>query len=451
MHNKYLKYKYKYLNLKMIGGTIDIIGISGNTLSLNVDNTQNISQLFIIMDEHILSMIRNKHLYIEYKLLEEINILDKSDTRLISEIKMPIKYVISEYQLIFTDLEEFIAYINENDSINDYSIYFYIMHKMIYDNDNIETLHFQLSNENELENLLLNLNNILTTMNFKDELFPNEEIFIQNINNKKFILKAIEVDYHFFVYINNKLKKDKDFILKAIKISNNVFDYLDNELKTDKDFVLNAINTTTKFISISDELRNDFDFMLKVIKKTPYYVRATNFYKNKEFILKAFEINIQILYHADDTLTEDENFITLLKIEDKLKENVNLILEIVIMVPIYIKFTKFYEDKEFILKVIKKKSKILYYVDNKLKEDKDFILEAIRINPTSFIYANNKLKEDKNFILEAIKINANSFKYVDNKFQEDKDFVLEAIQVNSEISNIVAELKEDKDFENQFK
>jgi hypothetical protein len=210
MYNKYLKYKSKYLNLKMIGGTIDIHSLSSdNSISFEIEKDQPIFKLFYEMDKHTFSMIDKN--YIEYKLLEDTTILDRTSTREIKDIKR-ITYVLCRYKLQFKNLEELVEYINENDKINDYSIYYYIMHKMIY--GDLEELHQELSDNIQLKELLSKKIINIRTMKFTLGLTDQKHILFKGINNKNFILKAIQIDYTTFYFINEREAKilNSDFI-----------------------------------------------------------------------------------------------------------------------------------------------------------------------------------------------------------------------------------------------
>jgi hypothetical protein len=382
MYNKYLKYKSKYLNLKMIGGTIDIYSLaSDNFISFKIEKDQPIFQLFNEMDKHIYSII-NKN-YIEYKLLEDSKVLDRGSTRKIQDITVRITYVISEYKLLFNNLEELVEYINENDTINDYSIYYYIMHKMI--SDDLVKLHQELSDNIQLKELLSNkIINDINSMKLRYYLpvIVQDNIFFKRINNKNFILKAIQIDFGIFRYVNDELKNDRDFILKAIQIDSGIFKYVNDELKNDRDFILEAIKIDIKIFSYIDNVLED----------------------DKTLILDALKI-----------ISKKSRRILFTIIHDKFKR-----------------------DEDFMLKCIKIDPYLMSKAHSTLNQNKQFILSAIRIDPISFYYAaydNN----DKEFIKEAIKIDPKTFFYAFPKSITESE-------LDSSSQNKIQDLKKNEEF-----
>jgi hypothetical protein len=386
----------------MIGGTIDIHSLSGdNLISFEIEKDQPIFKLFYKMNKHISSMIDKN--YIEYKLLEDTTILDRTSTKKIQEIKGRITYVLCRYKLQFKNLEELIEYINENDTINDYNIYYYIMYKMIY--GDLEELHQELSDNIQLKNLLLNkIKFDITTMKFTLGLTEQERILFERINNKNFILKAIQIDYIIFYFISDELKKDKNFILKAIKINFGIFQFVDDELKNDKNFILDSIRINFHiFFYVNNELKND-----------------------KDFILKAIQIDSKIFKYINDELKDDKKLIL---------DGLKIISEYSRIILFEIIQDKFKQDKDFMLEAIK----IDPYLMSKaleLNKNKKFILSAIKIDPISFYYADYD-RNDKEFIKEAIKIDPKTFFYV---------FPNSITELESSSQNIIQNLKNNREF-----
>ena len=64
--------------------------------------------------------------------------------------------------------------------------------------------------------------------------------------------------------------------------------------------------------------------------------------------------------------------------------------------------SEYFDNKEFVLKVLKKQIFLIQYVSDNLKNDKEFMIEVLKINPIFFSHLPNKLKNDKDFIIEAL-------------------------------------------------
>ena len=431
MYNKYLKYKLKYLNLNMIGGTIEIDSLSNdNKISFKIKKNKPIFKLFYAMDKYIFSMIDID--YIEYKLVvgSNLTVLDRTSSRLIQEIKEHITYIISKYKLKFNNLKELVEYINENDTINDYSIYYYIMHKMIY--GNLDELNQELlgwGNTQLKEILSYKIRDDIPSMRFTLPL--RDQDFLKSIKNKNFILKAIQIDYTIFNYINDKLKEDKDFILKAIQINFQIFQFVHELKKDDENFILESISINSNiFFYVNDQLKNNRDFVFKAIQIAPNIFKyvGDELKKNKELILDGLKI---------------------------ISEQLSIILFIII-------YENYKHDNDFMLKIIKINP---YFMSKafELNKDNDFILSAIIIDPISFYYARYD-KNDKEFIKKAIEIDPKTFFYVVpnpitesdlepsskkiiQDFKNNKEFILNSMKIDSKIFDYATpELKKDREF-----
>ena len=357
MYNKYLKYKSKYLNLKMIGGgniEIKIYALSGEYISFEVNETDKISILFEKMDEYIRELKEQdniKYKYIEYKLLVNKKILDKSNDEDIVNIVntgQNINYVIHYYDVNFTNLDKLVNYINTYIGINDYSLYYFIINNMIINEMPIDIMKQKLDNYlcgKEIYRLQIEFDKweIFLTRHHRVSLLNS----FKNINNGNFFIFYIKngiIDpfqfYNLEKIIGDELKNDIDFMTDFIIQYLNIFDYNDYQVKD-------------KF----DMLMYNKDVLLD----------------DKNFILKAIQINFDIFKYAST----------------RLKHDVDFILEAIQIVPIIFKYAyKIKQNKNFILNAIKIKPEIFGYISYKLKKDEDFILEAKSINPEISSYIN---------------------------------------------------------------
>ena len=84
-------------------------------------------------------------------------------------------------------------------------------------------------------------------------------------------------------------------------------------------------------------------------------------------------------------------------------------------------------NKEIVLKAVKRYGLALEFASIDLKNDKDIVLKAVKHDGRSFEFASINLKNDKEFILECIKKNSNSLQYVSIDLKNDKEFILECI------------------------
>ena len=104
-------------------------------------------------------------------------------------------------------------------------------------------------------------------------------------------------------------------------------------------------------------------------------------------------------------------------------------------------------DKEFILKVMQINGLTLKYASERLNDDRDVVLEAVKNNGKSLAYSSVRLRDDREIVLEAVKNNGLALKFVPGDLNNDKEVVLTAIKNNIGALEFASErLKNDKDF-----
>lgn len=101
-------------------------------------------------------------------------------------------------------------------------------------------------------------------------------------------------------------------------------------------------------------------------------------------------------------------------------------------------------DKEFVLEVLKHDGRALQYVSEELKNDKKVVLRAIKQNGCALNHAPDHFKNDKKIVLKALKQNAWAIFYVSEELINDRKFLLEALkQSNLLIQFLPEQVKND--------
>jgi CxxC motif-containing protein len=105
-----------------------------------------------------------------------------------------------------------------------------------------------------------------------------------------------------------------------------------------------------------------------------------------------------------------------------------------------------WDNKEYVLNIIKKYSWNLKYASKKLRSDKEIVLIAVKKCGWILEYAAEELKADKEVVFAAVKNYGLCLKYASEELKLDKNIVLTAIK-NDECSFEYAskELKLDKE------
>lgn len=314
------------------------------------------------------------------------------------------------------------------------------------------------------------------------QIIEKDEFSIEYIsdllkNDKSFMLQVIEKDYLSIGYASDKLKNDEDFILQAIEkdglclsfasellrndkdfmlLANQKYDrslaHASDELKNDKDFILQAVEKSDWALAFaSDKLRNDRDFVLQTIKKNSWCLRCASeeLRNDKELVLEAMKKDSWFFIYAGEELRKNNDFILqAVTINNRCLEFVNEHLRKKIMghddTPID---KKVYNDKNYMLNVIKDSFRYLGFASDELKNDKAFMLKAIEETNSCFVYASENLKEDKDFILKILEKNYLCFLYVSERLRNNREFMLNAIDKNAEVVEFASnDLRNDKSF-----
>ncbi len=177
------------------------------------------------------------------------------------------------------------------------------------------------------------------------------------LNNKKVVIKALELEEDGFCYISDALRDDKELALQAV------------------------LGDATNFESLSDRLRDYEELALAAAKGNGRFLDEFDYPEKWKYLDSCF---FQKLSHR---LKDDKLFL------------VNLITN-VYGAEFILKYVSdvFKNDKELVLLSVKKNGNVLEYASDALKNDKEIVVEAIKNDPSAFQYASEKLKNDSDIL-----------------------------------------------------
>ena len=140
-----------------------------------------------------------------------------------------------------------------------------------------------------------------------------------------------------------------------------VLDMASNKLLKDENFYI-------ELLEVWDKMGEPCEVLEEIDKK---------WFDNENVMLAAVKYcDGEVLKYVSDRLKNDKNFLLkAIEINEYEFENLD---------------EKFKKDEEFILKAIKNNGLILRYLDSKFKKDKEIVLEAIKNTPLAFLYIDNK-------------------------------------------------------------
>jgi len=399
MLNKYIKYKNKYLLLK--GGYSNSpfnkcnLKIIINKISSTTDLNFNIEINCYLLDndkenilEEITKQIKNKYYF---------NILNYNEID---------KYIILD-NIIYLD--------NDNTQTN------LVLNEIYYKNYN-----------NKFYNDIFNNNIFKNTLEFKDIILNFNLIEINNIhinlliNNIDIFLKPIIERVTPTITPKILTLKKIDELLISLNIFLN---------KTDKDNLISLI--------INNNWINNKDVILKLINYK--YIDINIFIillKNKlinEINLKDKDIICSL---ANSNLILNTDIFNIFYIKNIEKKRVYMYEDMYEYIDIMeTKYILNDDDDELLLIMINKSNIIelndMIYNFKEKFENKEFLLKVIKIKPSEFLNFDIKFKNDKDFSLECIKSNYNVFNFLNPEFTKDSDFIINAIIKNYNIIKII--------------
>ncbi len=85
-----------------------------------------------------------------------------------------------------------------------------------------------------------------------------------------------------------------------------------------------------------------------------------------------------------------------------------------------------WNNKEFVLEVVKQDGEALQYASDELRNDKDVVLAAVQQDRDALQYASDELKDDEEVVLAAIEFYGGGMclEYASERLKNDKDLVL---------------------------
>lgn len=197
-----------------------------------------------------------------------------------------------------------------------------------------------------------------------------------------------------------------------------LFNDLPEELQKDRDFVLKALELNGAIYPfLSDELKKDEKIAIISINNYPDSYRDLPYelLDNEVVIEEAIKNNqfgAEVLHHASD----------------RLKDNKDIVM-LAVSKSTGVEF--FYEYRP---EAGYTYNDALCYASERIRDDKDVVLLSVENNPDSLESASARLQNDYDVVLTAVKGNAHSLKYASEELRGNKELVL--IAANSYFSSI---------------
>ena len=273
------------------------------------------------------------------------------------------------------------------------------------------------------EKLKKNIDFIKTIVKNSAEVFlyADEEMK----KNLSFVCLCLKSNSEVFKYIPENLKDDKNFLEQAVSYNSGVFKYIPENLKDDKNFMLKVVRYSEYAgESISEKLSKDKTFMMECVKmRADLFAGASLELQNdKELILEAAKTinkgDAFFIFHnvGKDIWTDREFIIKLNKIRPSFIHND--CREEILKKNSWIR-----EDREMLLTSVKTDPySITNFNIDSIINDENYLLELINIQPHVFSYLPKELTENKEFVLKALKKRIECQEYISDSLRDDDEF-----------------------------
>ena len=237
---------------------------------------------------------------------------------------------------------------------------------------------------------------------------------------------------------------DVDEALKMVTERADNFYWLPKVMKDNKLVVLTTLKgDALNLYGTSDRLKDDEEVIVAAMMNDP-----SNFgcasprlkKREKEIFTKVLTSTTRkrgLLFAASKSLCNDKDFV--MKVVKKYPQDIRYASDVL------------KDDKEVCFSAIASSGEgedevILLWVSNRLRNDKVIVLSAMRKNNYNFIYAGEKAQADRDIVTIAVATNARNLKYAAPKFRNDKEMIMAAMENNETVLCYASKgLKENKE------
>ncbi|CAK9100888.1 unnamed protein product [Durusdinium trenchii] len=203
---------------------------------------------------------------------------------------------------------------------------------------------------------------------------------------------AVEADWRVLEVAPKELTAEKEVMLKAVGQAGHCLSYASEELQGDPAVALCALRSEA----------DAFEFVSPQLQQDP------------GFILKACEVNLQILEKADLQRNEREVIRRAIRMNWNALQYASVELR---------------RDAELCLEAVQQHWRALIHVDDSLWADRDFMLKAIRCRWQCVQFLASDLLEAGDLYLEAVRRDVSALDFADATRRSDLDFMLSAVKL----------------------
>lgn len=239
---------------------------------------------------------------------------------------------------------------------------------------------------------------IIEAFEVNPSIYPH--LSLEYRENLELAKKAICKDGKNYEFLTDLLKNDKELLIIASKTNRESMKFAGENLKKDKQLALALFSDKIDcFEFLDDSLRSDFEILLKALDFVDYgiYSYASDKLKlqiesDKSLIMKVVEKGVDL-----NDLYRESKCSDLEIIGSALKGKSSLYFEVVA--------DSLKNNRELMLRIVKKNGKEILYLNEEFKNDKEFILAALSEWEYYYERLNPIQKKDKDIAIAVLKKN----------------------------------------------
>eukprot|EP01098_Paradermamoeba_levis_P010599 TRINITY_DN445_c0_g1_i4.p1 TRINITY_DN445_c0_g1~~TRINITY_DN445_c0_g1_i4.p1 ORF type:complete len:675 (-),score=234.72 TRINITY_DN445_c0_g1_i4:619-2577(-) len=270
-------------------------------------------------------------------------------------------------------------------------------------------------------------------------------------SRRPLVMEIVQANGLALEYVHESLRKDKQVVLTAVEQNGLALQFAHESLKNDREVVLEAVQSQGRALLFADErFKSDPLVVQRMMSGRGYCPEAFQYADQKVKKDKSFAFYVprdmwkrgepKLLDFIHPDLLQDEDIILEIlehhpvlctSFYERIKNNRELLKEIVKRPSMIEKFVELQEDKELVLIGLGVDQPIqaqkIASLQGKFRSDREVMLAAVKADPDYIRGVPQNFSKDKEFVVEAVQRSGSLLQFVDERFRSDREVVMAAV------------------------
>eukprot|EP00977_Amphora_coffeiformis_P027845 scaffold34650_cov219-Amphora_coffeaeformis.AAC.4 len=239
-----------------------------------------------------------------------------------------------------------------------------------------------------------------------------------------------------------RFRDDPEIVSAAIQQTGLALQYASPRWKDDPEMVKEAVTRNGLALEYATpRLQRDPDLLLVATRHWPFLFgryAPLSLKDDQTFVLKAVQINGEVLQYVSDRLQNDRSFViravldngnVLRYVLDRFRSDPDVVRAAVLSPgSLSLASRALREDADFMLEMARLDRRNIQYASAELQANPEFMLKMVRFDGGNFEYASAELRADRSFVLASLQQNGTAFRWISDESKADLGIILEAIQ-----------------------